>query len=229
VGAQQPSFGPGPQPVRPEPVEGPAIRALLFDLGGVVIEIDFGRALAHWAGYSELSPDELRAAFWFDAAYEKHERGEIGWAQYLAHLRATLRLGGTDAQIEEGWNSIFIAEIPATVAMVDEARKLLPCYGFSNTNPTHQAHWAAAFPRAAGAFERIFVSWELGLRKPERAAFDMVCEQMGVAPGEVLFFDDTAENVEGARAAGLQAVWVRGPGDVRAALEALADQNTRSA
>ena len=207
--------------VRPEPVEGPAIRVLLFDLGGVVVEIDFGRALAHWAGYSGLSLDELRAAFYFDAAYEKHERGEIEWPEYRQHLRQTLRLTGTDDQIREGWNSIFIAEIPETLAMIDRARTVLPCYGFSNTNRTHQAHWAAAFPRVAKAFEKIFVSWELGLRKPERAAFEKVCAEMGVQPQEVLFFDDTRENVEGARVAGLQAVLVASPADVRLALAGL--------
>jgi glucose-1-phosphatase len=197
-----------------------AKRALLFDLGGVVIEIDFGRASLHWAAHSDLSLDELRRTFRFDLAYEKHERGEIEAQEYFAHLRKTLKLTGTDAQIAEGWNSIFIAEIPETVAMVERARKVLPCYGFSNTNPTHQAHWEAAFPRAASAFDRIFVSWELGLRKPERAAFEAVCDAMGVKPARVLFFDDTPENVEGARAAGLEAVLVTSPADVLRSLPA---------
>src|SRR6187549_1197136 len=165
--------------VRPEAVEGPMIRALLFDLGGVVVDIDFERALRHWAAYSGLSLAELRGAFRFDAAYEQHERGEIEAAEYFAHLRSTLKLTGTDAQILEGWNAIFIAEIPDTLAMIEQARKLLPCYGFSNTNRTHQAHWEAAFPRVSSCFDRMFVSWKLGLRKPERAAFDKVCAEMG--------------------------------------------------
>ena len=51
------------------------VRALLFDLGGVVIEIDFDRVLKRWEGMSALSFDELKAKFHFDAAYEQHERG----------------------------------------------------------------------------------------------------------------------------------------------------------
>jgi HAD superfamily hydrolase (TIGR01509 family) len=213
---------PASSSVRPGPVEGPATKALLFDLGGVVIEIDFGRALRHWSSYSDLTPDQLRAAFGFDTAYEKHERGEIEWPQYLQHLRQTLRLTGSDEQIKEGWNAICIAEIPQTLALIGQARKRLPCYGFSNTNRTHQAHWEAAFPRVAKAFEKIFVSWELGLRKPERPAFAKVCAEMGVQAGEVLFFDDTGENVDGARVAGLRAVHVTSPVDVGAALAGLA-------
>lgn len=199
-----------------------SIRALLFDLGGVVIEIDFERALRHWADYSELSLPELRAAFRFDPAYERHERGEIAWGEYVEHLRTALKLGATDGEIMAGWNSIFIREIPQTLAMIEQARKVLPCYGFSNTNPTHQAHWEAAFPRAAGVFDRVFVSWQLGLRKPERAAFEAVCDAMGLKPAEVLFFDDTAQNVEGAKAAGLSSVLVTSPADVRSALAGLA-------
>jgi putative hydrolase of the HAD superfamily len=58
----------------------------------------------------------------------------------------------------------------------------------------------------------------MGLRKPERAAFERVARAIGVAPGRILFFDDTEANVAGARAAGFQAVHVRSPEDVAAAL-----------
>lgn len=196
-------------------------RALLFDLGGVLIEIDFERALRHWAPMSQLPLAELRTLFRFDAAYEQHERGEIEAGDYFAHLRRTLKLEATDAQIVEGWNAIFIREIPQTVAMVTHARRHLPCYCFSNTNRTHQEFWMTRFGQASSGFDRVFVSWELGWRKPEAEAFARVCREIGAEAGEVLFFDDTQENVEGARAAGLQAALVRSPQDVRDALEGL--------
>ena len=104
---------------------------------------------------------------------------------------------------------------------MESARRQLPCYAFTNTSPTHQAAWTAAFPNVVSAFDRIFASPELGLRKPERAAFDAVTQQIGIDPAAILFFDDTLENVEGARAAGLQAVHVRGHEDIRQALDAI--------
>jgi HAD superfamily hydrolase (TIGR01509 family) len=67
-------------------------------------------------------------------------------------------------------------------------------------------------------FRRVFVSSEMGLRKPELASFDFIAREIGVAPGRILFFDDTLANVEGARRAGLQAVRVSGPDDVRNAV-----------
>ncbi len=67
-------------------------------------------------------------------------------------------------------------------------------------------------------FDRIFASHEIGLRKPEKRAFEHIATVIGVRVGSILFFDDLLENIEGARAAGLEAVQVRGPADVRDAL-----------
>ena len=71
------------------------------------------------------------------------------------------------------------------------------------------------------AFERVFVSSEIGYRKPDRSAFEFVAQTIGVPIGSILFFDDTLENVNGALAAGLEAVQVRGPADVKTALQGL--------
>jgi len=194
------------------------IQALLFDLGGVVVEIDFGRAPHAWQSLSQLPLDEIRRAFSFDVPYERHERGEIAAAEYFAHLRAILKLQGSDAQIAEGWNAILIAEIRETLEMIRSVRNKVPCYALTNANALHQGTWAARFPAIERSFDRIFASHEIGFRKPEKRAFEHVAAAIGVPLESILFFDDLPENVKGARAAGLQAVLVRGPGDVRDAL-----------
>ena len=197
------------------------IQALLFDLGGVVVEIDFNRAFAHWQPISRLSLAELKAAFTFDVPYQRHERGEITANEYFAHLAQHLQLQDDPARIAEGWNSIFIAEITETRRMVEAARAKLPCYAFTNTNPAHKAAWSAKFPGVVQAFDHIFVSSEIGYRKPDRSAFEFVARSVGVPKESILFFDDTLENVEGALASGLEVVHVRGPADVKAALQRL--------
>lgn len=194
------------------------IKALLFDLGGVVIDIDFERAFRGWQSISQLSFDEIRRAFKFDTPYEKHERGEIAWPEYLVHLRAVLKLEGSDAEIVEGWNTIFVREIRETLELIRSVRAVVPCYAFTNTNPTHQGAWTAMAPGVVQSFDRVFASHEIGLRKPEKRAFEHIAAAIGVPPSSILFFDDLLENVEGARAAGLMAVHVRGPADVRDAL-----------
>lgn len=193
-------------------------KALLFDLGGVLIDIDFDLAFRHWSRYSSLQLPTLRQRLLFDESYERHERGEIAAAEYFAHLIASLQLTATREQVAAGWNAIFLGEIEPTLALVAQARRSLPCYVLTNTNATHMDFWAARYPRVATGFDRIFASHEIGLRKPEPAAFDHVCRATGVEPASLLFFDDTPANVDAAAANGLQAVLVRGPEDVARAL-----------
>jgi putative hydrolase of the HAD superfamily len=78
-----------------------------------------------------------------------------------------------------------------------------------------------------GAFDRIFASHELGLRKPERAAFERVCALTGTSAASILFFDDLAENVQAAKDAGFQGVLVKTPEDVAAALRSFGHAATR--
>ena len=194
------------------------IEALLFDLGGVVIDISVERALRCWAPKSSLSIDQMRRRLVADEPFKQHERGELAASGYFAHLRKTFDLDASDQEIAEGWNAILVGEITESLQLVTSARKRLPCYAFTNTSPTHQATWSTGFPNVMSAFDRIFSSPDLGLRKPEREAFNTVTRAIGVPSGSVLFFDDLLENVEGARAAGLPAVHVRGFEDIRQAL-----------
>ena len=80
-----------------------APEALLFDLGGVLIDIDFGRALNAWAPHSALSPRELRETFSHDLPYQRHERGEIDGAEYFRHLATTLRPDDVEGALKEFW------------------------------------------------------------------------------------------------------------------------------
>jgi putative hydrolase of the HAD superfamily len=194
------------------------ISALLFDLGGVIIDIDFTRALQSWSIHSRLSIDEIERRFKMDEAFRRHERGEIECREYFTHLRQILELEASDAEIRQGWNAIFVDQITATIDYIVAIRTELPCYAFTNSNPTHQDFWMAAFPTAMNAFEQIFVSSEMGLRKPERKAFEAIAAATGNRLDEILFFDDSEENVIGARVAGMPAVLVNSHADIEQAL-----------
>jgi putative hydrolase of the HAD superfamily len=195
--------------------------ALLFDLGRVVLEIDFGRALACWAGHAGCEPAQLMGRFSPDEAYQRHERGEISDGEYFAALRGSLGIEVTDAQFLEGWNAIFAGEMPDIAALLARAARRLPLYAFSNTNRAHEAHFLQAFAPVLGHFQKLFLSSTIGLRKPDAAAYDHVVKEIGVPAGRIVFFDDSADNIEGARARGLIAVHVTSTRDVADALAAL--------
>ena len=196
----------------------PQVDALLFDLGGVVMALDWERCFASWARDSGRGIDEIRRRHRFDSAYERHECGGISEREFYASLRKTLGVELTDAQLAAGWCSIFAGEIPETVALLRRLEGRVPLYAFSNTNPEHQRAWSRQFEEALRPFRKVFTSCELGVRKPGRAAFEKVSREIGVPLERILFFDDTLENVDGARRAGLQAVHVKSPQDVEDAV-----------
>jgi len=194
------------------------IRALLFDLGGVIVDIDWDRAFGHWARHGNADPALLRSRFAFDQHYERHERGEIDARAYYESLRRTLGVDVPHEVFDTGWKAIFPGLIAPTVALLRDLEGRVPLYLFSNTNLAHQEEWSTRFADALAPFERIFTSCEMGARKPEPAAFEHVAREIGLPLGAILFFDDTESNVLGARAAGMPAVHVRSPQDVRRAV-----------
>jgi FMN phosphatase YigB (HAD superfamily) len=189
------------------------VDAFLLDFGNVVVEIDFGRVVAHWARSAGVAAEGLRARFSHDEHYRRHERDEIPAAEYFASLRASLGVELDDLQLEDGWNAVFVREIPEVVSLLPRLARRVPLYVFSNTNRAHHRHFAERYAHALSAFRGVFVSHELGARKPDPEAFRSVASAIGVPPGRILFFDDLAENVAGARAAGMPGVVVSSPND----------------
>jgi len=198
-----------------------SVDALLFDLGGVVIDIDFGRAFASWAAAAQLPVETIRSRFSFDAAYERHERGEITGADYFTALRSSLGIELSDAALALGWNAIYVDEVPGIRALLQRLAGRLPLYAFTNSNVTHQAFWTVRYADLLQPFRKVFISSEMGLRKPEPPAFEAIASEIGVPLERILFFDDTRVNVEGALAIGVQAVLVRSIDDVKKAVAEL--------
>jgi putative hydrolase of the HAD superfamily len=194
------------------------VEVLLFDLGGVAIEIDLAPMLDYWQPYSTLSPAELRSRLRIDEPYRQHERGEIDAGAYMRHLAEVFEIRADVSTVAAGWNAMLVKPVDATLALIARMRRQLPCCAFSNTSAIHRDTWSARFPELDDAFDRLFLSFELGLRKPDTAAFEAVVEEIGKPPGSILFFDDTAENIDAARSVGLESVLVRGPRDVADAL-----------
>jgi epoxide hydrolase-like predicted phosphatase len=194
------------------------LRAILFDLGGVVIDIDFKRAFQIWAALASVDASDLEKRFTFDEAYEQHETGDLQSSAYFNALGESLNVSLSEDDLVAGWNDIYLGTIPGMVKLLATASQRFPLYAFTNSNPTHQSVWSVRFAAELSAFKTIYVSSELGVRKPDPRSFSLVAERMGVQASEVLFFDDSVENVDGAVSAGMRGVVVESTRDVTAAL-----------
>src|SRR3954469_14513215 len=125
----------------PPPLAPRSADALLFDLGRVVLDIDFNRTLTCWAGHAGCEPAHLHGRFSADDAYRRHERGEISDGEFFASLRASLGINVSDAQFLEGWNAIFAGPMPDIEPLLVRAARSVPLYALSNANSAHAAHF----------------------------------------------------------------------------------------
>lgn len=202
-------------PEADEPLE-----AVIFDLGMVLVEIDFGRSFACWAGHAGVDAAGLSQRYAVDEHYERHERGELDGPAYLQAVGRRLGIELTEAQWAQGWVDLLLEPVPGIEAVVDALDPRLKKAVFSNTNALHAAVFEARYGDLLARFDRVFLSNELGLRKPERRAFERVAAELGVAPKRILFLDDNAANIAGAQAVGMRTVLVGSIDDTRRGLAA---------
>src|SRR3954453_18057274 len=132
--------------------------ALLFDLGRVVLDIDFSKAIACWAGHAGCEPDAIVARYVRDSeAYRLHEVGKLSDEDYFASLRDSLGIGISDAQFLEGWNAIFTGEMPDIAELLPRGAKRMPVSPFSNTNRPHVDHVSREEADLLGHFREPYV------------------------------------------------------------------------
>ena len=193
-------------------------KALVFDLGGVLIEVDFVPALEYWSKFSRLTLSEIKTTFKMDEEYCAHERGEISFENYASHLQKVFQLECTVDQIRQGWNSIFGDELSSVLKAIDSVPDEISIAILSNSNRAHQDYWQQRYASMLSRFDRVFVSSEIQCRKPEPECFDYVARELNCAFSEMVFFDDTLENVEGAESIGIESVHVLNPDSVITAL-----------
>jgi glucose-1-phosphatase len=108
--------------------------ALLFDLGGVVIDFDFRRAFARWAEATSCDAALLRERFSHDEAFKLHETGRLTDEAYFESLRMSLGINISNAEILDGWNAIFVGEMPGISSSLAKVATNVPLYAFTNTN-----------------------------------------------------------------------------------------------
>lgn len=191
-----------------------AVRAVLCDLGGVVIRLDSDRIRHCWAARSRLPPSEVYAAY-PDAVYEAFERDEVTEEQYLAHVRDRLQLRADDEEIADDFNQLYLGVDGDVLELLGRAsHQGATILALTNTNRTHHRVWSERFAAELGVFDAIHCSHELRARKPEPAAFRRVLDAHGLEAWETAFIDDVPEYVHAARDLGLQGLIYTGPAEL---------------
>jgi glucose-1-phosphatase len=192
-------------------VAGP-VDLVLFDLGGVLIEISGVRAMLELTGIE--SEEELWRRWLTCRWVRRFESGGCSEAEFAAGVVADWQLEISPAAFLAAFRDWPTQPLPGAAELVAQTRASVAIGCFSNTNALHWHDHIAAWP-LTGLFEHRFLSFELGLLKPDVAAFAQVASLLTVPAGRVLFLDDNAVNVAGAAAAGFQAARATGVQEAR--------------
>ncbi|MBK4714349.1 MULTISPECIES: glucose-1-phosphatase [Tenebrionibacter/Tenebrionicola group] len=181
----------------------------IFDLGNVIIDIDFGRVLGVWSDYTRVPLANLQKSFVPGEAFERHERGEISDEDFAAALCQELALPLSYEQFAAGWQAVFVGLRPEVIEIMHNLRAQgNRVVVLSNTNRLHTTFWPDQYPEIYAAADRVWLSQDMGMRKPEARIFQKVLEEEGFSAADTLFFDDNAENIRGAEACGIASVLV---------------------
>lgn len=193
------------------------IKALILDLGDVIVKIDqerTKRGIACFMDAARFQEQSLHPLFQDIARYET---GSLESEEFLASLQGFLhRMNPALPQgyparqtLVDIWNAMIAGLPVAHLELLGKIRRHYGLYLLSNTNALHveflQRLLPEGFPPFESFFDQVFYSYALKMHKPETHIYQHVCEHIGMPPGECLFIDDRAENIEGARKAGLQA------------------------
>jgi putative hydrolase of the HAD superfamily len=193
-------------------------RALLLDLAGVLADFDRDGRTARLASAAGVSPAEVDARLYDSGLVPAADAGELSAEAFRAELRGRLALPD-DETTERLWASAF-TPVPAALAVLAELDPGLPRGVLTNNDALLAQVLPRLLPEVFAAMDPIAFAGALGAAKPDPEAYLRAVAPWGLDPADVLFVDDSAANVDGARAAGLRAERAAGADELAAVLTA---------
>lgn len=188
------------------------IKNVIFDLGGVLLNIDYHLTIQAFVDIGMSNFQELFTQAQQSELFDKIEVGEISSDEFLAEIKALMPSHVSEVAIRTAWNAMLL-DLPSErldflLAVKEKYNTAL----LSNTNSIHLESFYKELKKVHNLkslddyFHKVYFSCDLGMRKPNPEIFLRVCELEGFNPSETLFIDDTMQHVEGAKQAGLQAL-----------------------
>ena len=191
------------------------IKAIIFDLGGVILNIDYNKTSKAFTNLGVKNFDEMYSQKNANPLFHDLEEGKINAEEFYNAFRTSSQLKLTDQQIKKAWNAILLRyreEALQTLATIKNKYRL---YLLSNTNSIHHKEFNKIFEDQIGSgslndyFDKAYYSHEIKLRKPGKDAYQYVLKENNLFPSETLFIDDSIQNIEAAKSLGLQTIFLK--------------------
>lgn len=195
------------------------IRNIIFDLGGVLLNINPLLSLIEFAKLSGTGAEELRFRLANEHVFEKFDTGSLSPAEFRSDLCRIMNFPLSDEEVDRAWN-ILLLDFPAErVKLLQQLRENYSVFLLSNTNIIHFRKYTQDFYETYGIqmtdlFDKLFLSFEIGMHKPDAGIYSFVLQNAGLKPSECIFIDDSKANIEAAEQQGISGIHITGEYDV---------------
>ena len=188
------------------------IEAIIFDLGGVILNIDYARPVEAFKALGAQQVDDLYSKQTQTELFDLLETGKISESDFFNALAAFCPPGTTHHQLELAWNSILLDFPLRRLQILQQVQLHYSTYLLSNTNSIHERAFNAilqqtvGYPSLAVFFDKVYMSHRVGLRKPDPVIFQRVLDDNNLNPSKTLFIDDSPQHIATAATLGIQTI-----------------------
>ncbi len=191
------------------------IKNIIFDLGGVILNIDYNLTFQEFKRLGFENFDDVFKLAKQTGLFNNLDKGLISPQEFRNEIRLLAKKPLTDQQIDKAWNSLLLDFPIPRLKVLESVHKSYRTFLLSNTNQIHCEVYNRDLQKTYGVsdlsyfFEKLYYSHEIHMIKPDREAFQIILDQNQLHPEETLFIDDTEHHVEGARAVGINAYYLK--------------------
>lgn len=178
------------------------VTTLLFDLGGVLIELG---PVSEFMASPSMSPTEIWQHWSHSPSVRQYDAGQCSDLSFARNMIDEFDLRVSPDAFLAAFSAWPKGSVPGALELLERLGEEYHLACLSNTNNAHFEALLGSEP-IMRQFDSLFLSYQTGLLKPDAEAFRDVLQKLQLAPSEVLFFDDNALNVDTARALGMNAV-----------------------
>lgn len=189
------------------------IRHIIFDLGGVLFNIDYQLTEQAFAKLGIENFSSIYSQLQQSSLFDDLEVGKISATEFFSGLKDTCNIRSTDEELALAWNAMLLDMPLRRLQLLQQLRHHYDLVLLSNTNEIHEAAFNKIIEGVHGCsiaafFDRIYYSHRIGMRKPDVEVFEMILAENGFRPEHTLFIDDSPQHIEGAKKAGIQTIWL---------------------
>ena len=183
----------------------PRPQVVVFDLGKVLLDFDYGIAARRIAARGKVSPEAIKNFIDHSPLLFRYETGQMTKEQFFDEIRAASGFRGDLEEFSGFFSDIFVPIEPMVALHSELRRHGIPTYIFSNTNELATGHIRRRFPFFHN-FDGYILSYEHGAMKPDHKLYEVVEAQSGHRQAEILYLDDRPENIAAGAARGWQVI-----------------------